>query len=188
MLIDRSRRLYRDLGERPWSLAALHATQLFLLSFGVLVAVGTVGFLVLPGLYTGDGLGLVDALFTATSAVCVTGLIVVDTATYFTPLGQAWIALLIQLGGLGILTFTTLVIGLLGRRSSLGATEAAGGHATALSHLDPGQLARLEDVRTALAADDVEEARRVLRNLRHHLESIFFRGDLVLEGSQLDTR
>ncbi len=153
MLIDRTRRLQRELSDRPWSFAALHATQLFLLSFALLIAVGTVGFLVLPGLYTGEGLGLVDALFTATSAVCVTGLIVVDTATYFTPLGQAWIALLIQLGGLGILTFTTLVIGMLGRRASLGATEAAGGHATALSHLDPGQL-----VRYVLAATVVLEA------------------------------
>ena len=153
MLIDRARRLNRELRERPWSFAALHATQLFLLSFAGLIAVGTVGFLVLPGLYTGRGLGLVDALFTATSAVCVTGLIVVDTATYFTPLGQAWIALLIQLGGLGVLTFTTLVIGLLGRRASLGATEAAGGHASALPHLDPGQL-----VRYVLAATLVLEA------------------------------
>ena len=73
----------------------------------------------LPGLYTGASLGFLDALFTATSAVCVTGLIVVDTATYFTPLGQAFILLLIQLGGLGILTFTTLIILALGRRLSL---------------------------------------------------------------------
>jgi trk system potassium uptake protein TrkH len=142
MLFDRPRRLSRDLNERSWSFAALHATQLFLLSFAVLIAAGTTGFMLLPGLYTGEGLGFVDALFTATSAVCVTGLIVVDTATYFTPLGQAWIALLIQLGGLGILTFTTLVIGVLGRRASLGATEAAGGDATALPHLAPGQLVR----------------------------------------------
>ena len=66
-----------------------------------LIAVGTAGFLLLPGLYTGAELGFVDALFTATSAVCVTGLVVVDTATYFTAAGQVWVALLIQLGGLG---------------------------------------------------------------------------------------
>lgn len=47
-------------------------------------------------------------------------------------------------------------------------------------------LARLEEVRTALSADDVERARRLLRGLRRHLESIFFRGDLVLEDSELD--
>lgn len=110
------------------------------MSFLMLIAVGTAGFLVLPGLYTGVGLGFVDALFTSTSAVCVTGLIVVDTATYFTPLGQAWIAMLIQLGGLGILTFTTLIIALLGRRASLGLTEAAGGHASVLHHLSETRL------------------------------------------------
>ena len=116
-------------------LAAIPATQLFVLSFGVLIAVGTLGFLLLPGLYVGPGLGLVDALFMATSAVCVTGLTVVDTATYFTPLGQAWIALLIQLGGLGMLTFTTLLILLLGRRATLHVEEAAGSHAFVLRHL-----------------------------------------------------
>lgn len=91
--------------------------QIFVLSFLGLIAVGTAGFLFLPGLYQGPGLGFVDALFTATSAVCVTGLIVVDTATYFTPLGQVWILFLIQAGGLGILTLATLVLVGLGRRS-----------------------------------------------------------------------
>jgi trk system potassium uptake protein TrkH len=122
--------------------ASLPATQMFLLSFAGLILVGALGLLVLPGLYTGPRLGVVDALFTATSAVCVTGLIVVDTATYFTPLGQAWIALLIQLGGLGILTFTSLVISLLGRRASLGAEEAAAGHASVFRHLDPRTLVK----------------------------------------------
>lgn len=118
------------------------ATWLFLISFLLLIAIGTLGFLVLPGLYDGPRLGFVDSLFTATSAVCVTGLIVVDTATYFTPMGQAWIALLIQLGGLGILTFTTLMIVLLGRRATLGMAEAAGGHAAILRHVNEIQLAR----------------------------------------------
>jgi trk system potassium uptake protein TrkH len=95
-------------------------------SFALLVAGGTIGLLVLPGLYTGPGLGVVDALFTATSAVCVTGLIVVDTASYFTPLGQAWIALLIQIGGIGILTLATLLIMAAGRSMSL-ELEMAGG-------------------------------------------------------------
>lgn len=97
----------------------LTPARLLVLSFALLIAFGTAGLLTLPGLYTGPSPGLLDALFTATSAVCVTGLIVVDTATYFTPLGQAFILLLIQLGGLGILTFTTLIILALGRRLSL---------------------------------------------------------------------
>jgi trk system potassium uptake protein TrkH len=123
-------------------LASIPATQLFLLSFALLIALGTLGLLIIPGLYVGPRLGFVDALFTATSAVCVTGLIVVDTATYFTPLGQAWIALLIQLGGLGILTFTTLIISLLGRRATLGVEEAAGGHAYVARHVDSHTLLR----------------------------------------------
>ncbi|WP_240366090.1 TrkH family potassium uptake protein [Psychrobacter sp. KH172YL61] len=56
---------------------------------------------------TTQPLSFIDALFTATSAVCVTGLIVVDTATYFTTFGQVIIMGLIQIGGLGILTFVT---------------------------------------------------------------------------------
>lgn len=102
-------------------------------SFAVLIAVGTVALRTLPGLYTGEPLGWVDALFTATSAVCVTGLIVVDTGTYFTGFGQAVILVLIQLGGLGMLTFTTLVILGLGRRLSLHHEGAVAGG----SHLVP---------------------------------------------------
>jgi len=104
----------------------LTSPRLFLLSFALLILTGTLGLLVLPGIYTGPRLSLVDALFTSTSAVCVTGLIVVDTATYFTPLGQAWIALLIQLGGLGILTFTSFLAVGMGRRAGLHLEEASG--------------------------------------------------------------
>ncbi len=64
-------------------------------------------------------LGWFDALFTATSAVCVTGLTVVDTGSFFSIPGQAVILLLIQLGGLGIITYTSLAFYLLGRRIAL---------------------------------------------------------------------
>jgi len=104
----------------------LFGVRLFVLSFAGLIVVGTLGLLLLPGLYTGPRLGLIDSLFTATSAVCVTGLIVVDTATYFTRLGQVWILMLIQAGGLGILTFATIIIRLIGRRSSLDVESATG--------------------------------------------------------------
>lgn len=102
---------------RLWS--ALPPAALLSLSFALLIVIGTAGLLFLPGLYTGEPLGLLDALFTMTSAVCVTGLVVVDTATYFTRWGQAWLLLFIQLGGLGLLSLTTLIIGALGRRLSL---------------------------------------------------------------------
>jgi trk system potassium uptake protein len=98
---------------------ALSTAQLFIASFLLLILVGTIGYRMLPGLYVGEPLGWLDALFTATSAVCVTGLIVVDTATYFSRWGQAYTLLLIQLGGLGMITFTTLIIMAIGRRLSL---------------------------------------------------------------------
>jgi trk system potassium uptake protein TrkH len=113
---------------RPW----LTSVRLVALSFVGLITVGTLGLLLLPGLYTKDALGFVDALFTATSAVCVTGLIVVDTATYFTPFGQAWVLLLIQLGGVGILTVGTFVVLGLTGRTRLRSEEAAAGGSTAL--------------------------------------------------------
>lgn len=74
-----------------------------------------------------------DAVFTATSAVCVTGLIVVDTATYFSPIGQAIVLLLIQFGGLGMLLIMSVIISALGGRPSLGIESMA--HGT--SHLAP---------------------------------------------------
>ncbi|MFP4475832.1 MAG: TrkH family potassium uptake protein [Desulfatibacillaceae bacterium] len=90
------------------------------LSFATLILVGT-ALLSLPAMTPGPGrLPLPDALFTATSAVCVTGLIVVDTATAFTVPGQVVILVLLQLGGLGIMTFSVFVLMILGRRISMG--------------------------------------------------------------------
>jgi potassium uptake TrkH family protein len=86
----------------------IRPAQTLLLSFLALIALGTL-LLMLPKATTPPGaMPFLQALFTATSAVCVTGLIVVDTATYFTPLGQGIILGLSQLGGLGILTFATV--------------------------------------------------------------------------------
>lgn len=78
----------------------------------------------IPGIYADEPMSWLDALFTSTSAVCVTGLIVEDTAVFFTPLGQGFVLLLIQLGGLGMLTFASLILMALGQRLSL-RTEAS---------------------------------------------------------------
>ncbi|WPP47956.1 TrkH family potassium uptake protein [Catalinimonas niigatensis] len=79
----------------------------FVLSFVLLILLGS-GLLMLPAMTTQPGnMTFVDALFTSVSATCVTGLIVVDTATFFTMRGQIVILILIQLGGLGILSFAT---------------------------------------------------------------------------------
>lgn len=77
---------------------------LFVLSFLIIILIGS-GLLMLPKAHTLP-ITYLDALFTSTSAVCVTGLIVLDTSTAFTTTGQIIILFLIQIGGLGIMTFT----------------------------------------------------------------------------------
>ena len=115
---------------------ALTPAQLFVGSFLVLILLGTAGFKALPGLYAGAELSWLGALFTATSAVCVTGLIVVDTAEFFTTWGQAYILLLIQLGGLGMISFASVIIATLGRRMSVRHETLAGGAAAHVPHID----------------------------------------------------
>lgn len=84
----------------------LEPAQMAVVSFLLFIAAGTAALL-LPGCRRDAALPFVDALFTATSAVCVTGLVVRDTAAQFSTLGHAVLALLIQVGGLGVLTLTT---------------------------------------------------------------------------------
>lgn len=83
----------------------LNPAQLFIISFLGMIALGT--FLLMLPTATHTGISPLNALFTSTSAVCVTGLIVVDTGTYFTQFGQTIILILIQAGGLGIMTFAS---------------------------------------------------------------------------------
>ncbi|HUU01055.1 MAG TPA: potassium transporter TrkG [Myxococcota bacterium] len=90
--------------------------------FGALIALGTL-LLCLPWAHRGS-VGFLDALFTATSAVCVTGLVVVDTGADYTAFGQIVILLLIQAGGIGVMSFAGLAFQLLGRRLSLRAQAA----------------------------------------------------------------
>ncbi|MFH1135868.1 MAG: TrkH family potassium uptake protein [Pseudomonadota bacterium] len=87
------------------------------LSFAALIILGALGLLT-PGMATTD-LAFVDALFTSTSAVCVTGLVVLDTGRDFSLPGQLLILALIQLGGLGIMTFSVLLYKIMGRQTSM---------------------------------------------------------------------
>ncbi len=87
-------------------LAGSSATQIICVSFLLLIAVGTL-LLTLPISSKNGRLGVIDAMFTATSATCVTGLIVRDTWTQFSWFGQAIILFLIQIGGLGLVTLTS---------------------------------------------------------------------------------
>lgn len=86
--------------------------------FGMAIFIGTVLLHSSVSIASGP-ISWIDALFTATSATCVTGLTVVDTGTFFTRFGQAVIISLIQLGGLGIMTFTSLIFYLWRQRISL---------------------------------------------------------------------
>ena len=96
-----------------------HPAQVIVTAFAAAVLVGT-GLLMLPVARVGpEGAPWLTALFTSTSAVCVTGLVTVDTSTYWTGFGQAVILGLIQVGGFGIMTLASLVGLLLSRRMGL---------------------------------------------------------------------
>jgi trk system potassium uptake protein TrkH len=94
-----------------------HPSQLLVISFLTMIVLGA-GLLTLPCCHTED-LTFLDALFTTTSATCVTGLIVVDTDHAFTIWGQLIILVLIQMGGLGIMTFSAFFAYLFGGRISI---------------------------------------------------------------------
>lgn len=95
----------------------MHPAQAVVGGFAVAILVGTVLLLLPVSSAPGESsASFVDALFTATSAVCVTGLTVLDTPTFWSPFGQVVIMLLIQLGGLGIMIFASLIGLLLARK------------------------------------------------------------------------
>lgn len=91
----------------------------FLYGFATIILIGTI-LLSLP-IASNDGksVGIINALFTATSASCVTGLVVVNTAYHWTVLGKVVIIMLIQIGGLGVMTMTALISFFIGKKISL---------------------------------------------------------------------
>ena len=91
-----------------------HPAVLILITFLLAIAIGTF-LLLLPVSTKGGTISWVNAVFTATSAVCVTGLVVVDTGTYFTMFGQCVILGLIQIGGLGLMTISVALFRWIGR-------------------------------------------------------------------------
>jgi trk system potassium uptake protein TrkH len=96
-----------------------HPGQATVLAFAAAIAVGT-ALLALPVSRSGDGgAPLLTALFTATSAVCVTGLVTVDTGTYWSSFGEVVILALIQIGGFGIMTLASLLGLVVARRLGL---------------------------------------------------------------------
>lgn len=98
-----------------------HLTTTQIIAFGFLIAIviGTV-LLSLPiSAKDGEATNLLDALFTATTSICVTGLTTVSTANHWSIFGKIVILILIQFGGLGVITFTTTILLILGKRITL---------------------------------------------------------------------
>jgi trk system potassium uptake protein len=108
---------FRTSGVSPFiRVIQLNPSRILVLSFLAMILSGTF-LLMLPAATTDHrGADFIDALFTSASAVCVTGLSIKDTGTFFTVFGQVLILVLIQVGGLGIMTFSTLFTLLVGRR------------------------------------------------------------------------
>lgn len=101
-----------------WDILVNHPGRILFTTFFFLCTVGSL-LLTLPVSTEKGTIDLIDAIFTSVSAVCVTGLIVLDTPHDFTLTGQIFILLLIQLGGLGIMSITTVALHAMGRRLSL---------------------------------------------------------------------
>ncbi len=99
-------------------LQKLHHAHILILSFLVLDIIGA-GMLYLPISHTAQPISLVDAIFTSTSALCVTGLTILDTAKCFSTFGQMVILALIQVGGLGVMTFSVFLFLSVGRGISV---------------------------------------------------------------------
>jgi trk system potassium uptake protein len=98
---------------------------LVLSTFAAVAASGAI-LLTFPAAAAGPRIGPLDAFFTSMSATCVTGLIVVDTPTAFSPLGEAVILVLIQIGGLGMMVLSTFATVVLGGRLTLRGEQALG--------------------------------------------------------------
>ncbi|WNQ12651.1 TrkH family potassium uptake protein [Paenibacillus aurantius] len=108
-----------NVSKRKFSLFRLTPPQILVIGFAIIILTGA-ALLTLPVAST-DGIHtpFLDALFTATSATCVTGLVVVDTGTHWTLFGQVVIILLIQIGGLGFMTMGTLIALVIRKKISL---------------------------------------------------------------------
>ncbi len=97
----------------------LSSSQIIILGFAMVILFGSLLLMLPIAIRDGQKVGFIDALFTATSAVCVTGLVVRDTATCWTGFGQAVILLLIQIGGMGVITVAVAVAVISGKKISL---------------------------------------------------------------------
>lgn len=136
---------------RPWS-ARMTPPRLIALVYIIGIALAT-ALLHLPGIQEADAnLSSIDLLFTATSAICITGLVVADTGVAFTRLGEVLLMIFFQIGGLGIITFGTLFAFLTGRRLHFSERQQL---AAQVSAFEVGNVVNL--VRTILAYTFISE-------------------------------
>ena len=105
--------------KRQFRLSALTSTQIILLGYATIIFGGALLLMLPVSSRAWEWTPFSDALFTATSATCVTGLIVVSTAGYWSLFGQIVILGLIQIGGMGFLTMAVMVFVVTGRRIGL---------------------------------------------------------------------
>ncbi len=120
-----------------------HAESVLAVGFLAVILLGTV-LLALPvASRSGQSIGLFDSLFTSTSAVCVTGLVAVDTGTTFSLFGQLVLIVLIQVGGLGFMVFATMLMVMLGRKISIRGRMLIRESMNASSLSDLGSLTKL---------------------------------------------
>lgn len=98
--------------------AKLNPAQILVAGFSVIIVIGSI-LLTLPIAVNSGEVNFLTSFFTATSALCVTGLVLVDTGTHWTAFGQVVIMLLFQIGGLGIMSFAAFLAFILGRRINL---------------------------------------------------------------------
>jgi len=105
--------------ERPLMQRVIRPEQVMAVGFLSLILLGGLLLSLPMAAVNGESIGLGNGLFTSTSAVCVTGLVSVDTGTTFSLFGQIVLLCLFQIGGLGFMIFTTLIMTALGRRITL---------------------------------------------------------------------
>lgn len=112
--------LMEDTGlESAKRLKSVKPARVLVLGFLLVLILGTIALKLPISSVDGESISWVDAFFTSTSAVCVTGLVVVNTAAQWSIFGQCVILALIQIGGLGFMAFTTLIFMIMGRRITL---------------------------------------------------------------------
>ncbi len=155
-----------------------HPARLVSLAFATVILAGAAVLMLPAATVEPGGASFLTAVFTSTSAVCVTGLIVVDTPTYWSELGQAVIMVLIQIGGFGIMTFASVLALIVARRLGLRSRLIAQAETGAL---ELGEVRRIL-VGVAVFSLLFEAVAAVVMALRFALAYDYAAGDAIWRG------